>query len=102
MPKKVFIRTLGCQMNVRDSEFVMGLMMDAGCRRAESVDGADVVIFNSCSVRKHAEDKLFSNIGDLAKLKKERDKVFQHLDPELLEIFLAHHRDLAHIRETEE
>ncbi len=57
-------------MNARDSEFVMGLLLDSGFRKADSFENAGVIIFNSCSVRKHAEDKLFSNIGDLAGLKK--------------------------------
>ncbi|MDD5428315.1 MAG: tRNA (N6-isopentenyl adenosine(37)-C2)-methylthiotransferase MiaB [Candidatus Omnitrophica bacterium] len=59
-------------MNMRDSEYVMGILMDRGFRKAKSADEADVIIFNSCSVRKHAEDKLFSNIGDLWKLKKRK------------------------------
>ncbi len=67
---KVFVKTFGCQMNARDSEFVMGILLDKGFRKANSFEDADVIIFNSCSVRKHAEDRLFSNIGGLAKLKK--------------------------------
>ena len=70
--KKIFLKTFGCQMNLRDSEFVMGLLLDKGFRKADSIEAADVVIFNSCSVRKHAEERLFSNIGDLAGLKKNR------------------------------
>ena len=69
---RVYLRTFGCQMNLRDSEFVMGLLLDKGFRKANSFEDADVVIFNSCSVRKHAEDRLFSNIGDLAGLKKRK------------------------------
>ncbi|MDD5681520.1 MAG: tRNA (N6-isopentenyl adenosine(37)-C2)-methylthiotransferase MiaB [Candidatus Omnitrophica bacterium] len=72
MSTKVYIKTFGCQMNFRDSEFVMGILLDAGFRQAASMEKADVIIFNSCSVRKHAEDRLFSNIGDLASLKKRR------------------------------
>ncbi len=59
-------------MNARDSEFVMGAMIEDGFCRADSFESADVIVFNSCSVRKHAEDRLFSNIGDLAKLKKKK------------------------------
>ena len=59
-------------MNLRDSEFVTGLLLDKGFRKANSFEDADVIIFNSCSVRKHAEDRLFSNIGDLAGLKKRK------------------------------
>lgn len=56
-------------MNMRDSEFVTGILIGNGFKMADSVDGADVVLFNSCSVRKHAEDRLFSNIADLNRLK---------------------------------
>ena len=59
-------------MNTRDSEFVMGILLDKGFRIADSIEEADIIIFNSCSVRKHAEDRLFSNIGSLWKLKKKK------------------------------
>jgi len=59
-------------MNVRDSEFVSGLLIDNGFRLSGSIEEADVILFNSCSVRKHAEDRLFSNITYLKKLKKKR------------------------------
>jgi tRNA-2-methylthio-N6-dimethylallyladenosine synthase len=56
-------------MNMRDSEFAAGLLLENGFGLAQSIDKADVVLFNSCSVRKHAEDRLFGNIWDLKKLK---------------------------------
>jgi len=59
-------------MSFRDSEFVAGLLLDSGFTIADSVDSADIIIFNSCSVRKHAEDRLISNISDLKLLKKKR------------------------------
>ncbi|MFA6321129.1 MAG: tRNA (N6-isopentenyl adenosine(37)-C2)-methylthiotransferase MiaB [Candidatus Omnitrophota bacterium] len=68
----LYIKTFGCQMNARDSEYVMGILLDRGFRKAEALEDADVIIFNSCSVRQHAEDKLFSNIGSLWKLKKRK------------------------------
>lgn len=70
--KSVYIKTFGCQMNIRDSEFAMGIMLDSGFGKADSMERADVILFNSCSVRKHAEDRLFSNIADLKDLKKKR------------------------------
>ena len=70
--KRIAIVTFGCQMNIRDSEFVAGLLLKNGFILADSVNGADVVLFNSCSVRKHAEDRLFSNIAELKGLKKKR------------------------------
>ncbi|MDD5437042.1 MAG: tRNA (N6-isopentenyl adenosine(37)-C2)-methylthiotransferase MiaB [Candidatus Omnitrophica bacterium] len=68
----VYLKTFGCQMNIRDSEFVTGLLLDDGFRMVDSPEAADVIIFNSCSVRKHAEERLFGNICDLAGLKKKR------------------------------
>ncbi len=62
-------------MNARDSEGVTGALLAAGYRLTDSADKADVVIFNSCSVRKHAEDRLFSNIADLKSLKMKRPGV---------------------------
>ena len=53
-------------MNVRDSEVIAGLMTAAGWQLAESVDNADVVIINTCAVRQHAEDRVWSAIGDIA------------------------------------
>jgi len=67
--KKIFVKTFGCQMNARDSEFATGILLENGFGIAQSIDKADVVLFNSCSVRKHAEDRLFGNIWDLKKLK---------------------------------
>ena len=45
--KKVFIKTLGCQMSFRDSEFVAGLLLDSGFALADSIDRAEIIIFNS-------------------------------------------------------
>ena len=64
---KVFLRTFGCQMNVRDSEVVAGLLKREGYSLVEAEDKADIVIFNTCSVRQHAEDKVWSEIGRIAK-----------------------------------
>lgn len=68
---KVFIRSFGCQMNSRDSEIIAGLMKKEGFRIVDSDSKADVVIFNTCSVRQHAEDKVWSEIGRL----KNSDKI---------------------------
>ncbi|MFZ5800097.1 MAG: tRNA (N6-isopentenyl adenosine(37)-C2)-methylthiotransferase MiaB [Candidatus Omnitrophota bacterium] len=67
--KKVFIRTLGCQMNDRDSEALCGLLREHGFSLVDSPQKADIVLFNTCSVRQHAEDKVFSELGQLRKLK---------------------------------
>lgn len=72
---KIYIRTFGCQMNERDSEMVTGLLLERGFRVVESLSEADVVIFNTCSVRKHAEERAISNMGELAALRKEKPEI---------------------------
>ncbi|MCX7927138.1 MAG: tRNA (N6-isopentenyl adenosine(37)-C2)-methylthiotransferase MiaB [Candidatus Omnitrophica bacterium] len=67
MGKKICILTFGCQMNERDSEVLMGLLRNKGFVFVDAPTEADVVIFNTCSVRKHAEDKVFSEIGRVVK-----------------------------------
>ncbi len=65
--KKVFIKSFGCQMNLRDSEVVSGLLTQAGFELVDDELNADVIIFNTCSVRQHAEDRVWSSIGQIAK-----------------------------------
>ena len=59
-------------MNDRDSEIIYGLLIEKGWKRAESMEEADCVLFNTCSVRQHAEERAYSNMGMLAKLKKSK------------------------------
>ena len=59
-------------MNDRDSEIIYGLLIERGWKGAESIEEADCVLFNTCSVRHHAEERAYSNMGMLAKLKKHR------------------------------
>lgn len=75
------VRTLGCQMNVHDSERMAGLLSDAGYDQAPSAgagsllaeaDGADVVVINTCAVRENAADRLYGNLGQLASIKEKR------------------------------
>ena len=73
--KKVFVKTFGCQMSFRDSEFVAGHLLESGFGLSDSIDEADIILFNSCSVRKHAEDRLISNISDLKLLKKRKPEL---------------------------
>jgi tRNA-2-methylthio-N6-dimethylallyladenosine synthase len=61
--KKVFLRTFGCQMNERDSELICGLLKKEGYKICVSDKEADIIIFNTCSVRQHAEDRVWSLIG---------------------------------------
>ncbi|MFH0856154.1 MAG: tRNA (N6-isopentenyl adenosine(37)-C2)-methylthiotransferase MiaB [Candidatus Omnitrophota bacterium] len=64
--KKVFVRTFGCQMNIRDSEVVAGLLQGSGYEICDDPDKAGIIIINTCSVRQHAEDKAWSEIGRVA------------------------------------
>ena len=59
------IRTLGCQMNVHDSERMAGLLSQAGYRKSED-NQADVVVINTCAVRENADNRLYGNLGMLA------------------------------------
>jgi tRNA-2-methylthio-N6-dimethylallyladenosine synthase len=63
--KKVYIETVGCQMNVLDSELVVGSLRRQGYELTHKATDADVILFNTCSVRQHAEDKIYSALGVL-------------------------------------
>ena len=61
--KKVFIKNFGCQMNVRDSEVICGLFKKEGYKLTDDPKKAAIILFNTCSVREHAEDKVWSEAG---------------------------------------
>src|SRR5215469_6637714 len=65
MSKKLYIETVGCQMNVLDSELVVGSLRRQGYELIHKATDADVILFNTCSVRQHAEDKIYSALGRL-------------------------------------
>jgi tRNA-2-methylthio-N6-dimethylallyladenosine synthase len=65
MTKKLYIETVGCQMNVLDSELVVGSLRRHGYELTHEATDADVILFNTCSVRQHAEDKVYSAVGRL-------------------------------------
>jgi tRNA-2-methylthio-N6-dimethylallyladenosine synthase len=65
--KSVYIETFGCQMNVADSERAASRLKQAGYELSDSAERADVVVFNTCSVRAKAEQKVFSRIGEVRK-----------------------------------
>jgi len=71
-PTTYFLETFGCQMNVLDSQLVEGQLRALGLRPVESARQADVVLFNTCSVRQHAEDKVLSRLGHLKAHKRRR------------------------------
>jgi tRNA-2-methylthio-N6-dimethylallyladenosine synthase len=71
--KKLYIKTYGCQMNVYDSSRMADVLAPLGFVAAESPDGADLVILNTCHIREKAEDKVFSDLGRLKPLKQAQD-----------------------------
>ena len=76
MARKLFIETVGCQMNVLDSELVVGDLRRHDFEIVTDARQADVILFNTCSVRQHAEDKIYSALGTLRGLKQRHpDKI---------------------------
>ena len=76
MTKKLYIETVGCQMNLLDSELVVASLRKEGYELTASPHDADTILFNTCSVRQHAEDKIYSALGRLKNAKRENpDKV---------------------------
>ena len=73
--KTYHIETYGCQMNVHDSEKLAGILEKRGYVPAASLLSADVILYNTCCVREHAEDRVFGNVGALRSLKEERPEV---------------------------
>ncbi|HVC18921.1 MAG TPA: tRNA (N6-isopentenyl adenosine(37)-C2)-methylthiotransferase MiaB [Vicinamibacterales bacterium] len=69
MAQKYLIETFGCQMNVHDSERMAGLLEQAGYEATDDEADADVIVINTCSVREHAEDKLYTRLGELRELR---------------------------------
>lgn len=69
---KYHIITYGCQMNLHESEKMAGILEKGGYEKAENMEDADVILFNTCCIRENAENHAFGNIGALKKLKRER------------------------------
>src|ERR1700689_3747299 len=65
--KTFYLETLGCQMNVHDSEKVVGTLVSEGYRQGETVEEADLVLYNTCSIRDKAEQKVFNRLSDYKK-----------------------------------
>ncbi|MGJ0203816.1 tRNA (N6-isopentenyl adenosine(37)-C2)-methylthiotransferase MiaB [Leucobacter sp. gxy201] len=72
-PRSYTVRTLGCQMNVHDSERLAGSLEAAGYVASETPDAADVVVINTCAVRENAAQKLYGRLGELAGVKRGRE-----------------------------
>lgn len=70
-----YIRTYGCQQNVADGEKIKGILAEMGFSFTEAPEDADFILFNTCAVREHAEDRVFGNIGALKNVKRRRPSV---------------------------
>src|SRR6476469_9079233 len=87
----VYVETYGCQMNVSDSELMLGKLASAGYTPVDQPDGADVILVNTCAIRDHAEQRVIGRLGEL-KRHMAADTVMgvtgcmaQRLGPQLLE-----------------
>jgi tRNA-2-methylthio-N6-dimethylallyladenosine synthase len=75
VPQKTFyLETFGCQMNVHDSEKVVGTLLQEGYRQVQTVEQADLILYNTCSIRDKAEQKVFHRLADFKKLQAEGKK----------------------------
>jgi len=72
--KTFFIETFGCQMNVHDSEKVIGTLISQGYRQVDSVEQAELIFYNTCSIRDKAEQKVFHRLADFKKLREQGKK----------------------------
>lgn len=75
MAKRVFIKSWGCQMNEHDAERMAGLVAPLGYSLTATLDDADLILLNTCSIREKAEQKVYSDLGRLAELKSARPHV---------------------------
>ena len=76
MSPKVFIKTFGCQMNEYDSDKMADVLgQSQGYEKTSNVDEADLIVFNTCSVRERAQEKVFSDLGRVQHLKAKGVKI---------------------------
>lgn len=73
--QKYYIRTYGCQANVRDEETMRAMLEDVGFAYSDNLEEVDVIIINTCAVRENAEDKVYGEIGNLKRLRKKNKKL---------------------------
>src|SRR5512147_2858738 len=69
--KTFYLETFGCQMNVHDSEKVIGTLVSEGYRQVDTVEEAGLVLYNTCSIRDKAEQKVFHRLNDYKRLQKQ-------------------------------
>ena len=70
--KKLYIETVGCQMNLLDSELVVAKLRSEGYELTDDIQQADAILYNTCSVRQHAEDKIYSALGRIKRIKERK------------------------------
>ena len=75
MKKNVYIHTFGCQMNIHDSEKMLGILEQEGFTETGDPNDAELIIFNTCSIRQKAEQKFYSELGRIKAVKKKRPRV---------------------------
>lgn len=90
-PPKAFVHTYGCQGNVADSERIIGQLLEMGYVLCDNAADADFILYNTCAVREHAEDRVFGNVGAIKRYKKEK--------PDLMIALCGCMMQQAHIRE---
>ena len=88
---KAFVHTYGCQGNVADSERIKGQLVMMGYTMTEEKCEADLILYNTCAIREHAEDRVFGNVGAIKKLKQS--------NPELIIALCGCMMQQTHIRE---
>ena len=71
-PPLAYVRSYGCQQNVNDGEKIKGVLQDVGYGLCDNVEHADLILFNTCAVREHAEQRVFGNVGALKGLKEKK------------------------------
>ena len=71
-PPLAFVHSYGCQQNVNDGERIKGVLVDIGYGLCEKPEDADLILFNTCAVREHAEQRVFGNVGALKGLKEKK------------------------------
>ena len=72
---KVYIETYGCQMNVADTEIVLGVLKNQGYVASDNAENADVILLNTCSIRENAEQRIYGRLGNFKALKTKKPEV---------------------------
>jgi tRNA-2-methylthio-N6-dimethylallyladenosine synthase len=93
MARRIYMETYGCQMNVADSELMLGQLLRAGFERVAQPADADVILVNTCAIREHAEQRIYGRLGELSRHKVRRPGVVlgvagcmaQHLRQKLMD-----------------